>query len=155
MTKNTQKGFLDDDLNRKILNEYLSDSRMSFREVARRLDVAPGTIVSRMKQAESLEIIEKYTAKLNHKALGLDVTAIFRVTIAERGLLNPDHPIYKRPGIFAVYSVTGDADAIIIGKFADTDNLYEFMEWLHDLKEINGSHTNVVLTTGKEDYDCL
>lgn len=155
MTKNTLKGFLDDDLNRRILNEYLSDSRMSFREVARRLNVAPGTIVSRMNHAESLGIIDKYTAKLNHKALGLAITAIFRVTVSERGLLSPDHPIYKRPGVFAVYSVTGDADAIIIGKFADTDKLYEFTQWLHDLKEINGSHTNVVLSTGKEDYNSL
>ena len=87
MTKITQRGFLDDDLNMRILNEYLSDARMSFREVARRLDVAPGTIVSRMNQAESLGIIEKFTAKLNHKALGLGVTAIIRLSIAEKGLL--------------------------------------------------------------------
>ena len=155
MTKQTQKGFMDDDLNRKILDEFLSDSRRSFREIARSLDIAPGTVVSRVNQAESLGIIEKYTAKLNHKALGLDVTAIFRVTVAERGLLDPKHPIYKRHGVFAVYGVTGDADAIIIGKFADTDKLYEFTQWLNDLKEVDGSHTNVVLSTGKEDYNSI
>jgi DNA-binding Lrp family transcriptional regulator len=155
LTKNTPKRFLDDDLNRRILNEYLSDSRMSFREVARRLDVAPGTIVSRVNQAESLGIIEKYTAKINHRAIGLGVTAIFRVTVSERGLLEPDHVIYKRPGVYAVYGVTGDTDIIIIGKFADTEELYEFTEWLNELKEVNGSHTNVVLSTGKEDYNSL
>jgi Lrp/AsnC family transcriptional regulator for asnA, asnC and gidA len=155
LTKNTQKGFLGDDLNRRILNEYLSDSRMSFREVARRLDVAPGTIVSRMKQAENLGIIEKYTAKLNHKALGLGVTAIIRISIAEKGLLQPDHVIYRRPGVFAVYGVTGDTDAIIIAKFGDTEKLYEFTQWLNDLKEVKSSHTNVVLTTGKEDYNSI
>lgn len=155
MTKNTQKGFLDDELNRKILDEFLTDSRRSFREIARALDVAPGTIVSRVGHAEKLGIIEKYTAKINHKALGMGVTAIFRVTLSSKGLLDPGHSIYKRPGVFAVYGVTGDTDVIIIGKFADTEKLYEFTQWLNDQKEVSGVHTNVVLNTGKEDFNSL
>ena len=155
MTKNTQKRFLDDELNRKVLNEFLVDSRRSFREIARSLDVAPGTIVSRVGQAEKLGIIEKYTAKINHRALGLGVTAVFRVTLAKRGLMDPIHGIYKHPGVFAVYGVTGDTDVIIIGKFTDTERLYEFTQWLNDQKEVSGVHTNVVLNTGKEDFNSL
>ena len=155
MTKNTQKRFLEYELNRKVLNEYLIDSRRSFREIARTLDVAPGTIVSRVNQAENLGIIEKKTAKINHKALGLGVTAIFRVTLATKGLLDPGHSIYTRPGVFAVYGVTGNTDVIIIGKFTDTEKLYEFTQWLNELKEVSGAHTNVVLNTGKEDFNTL
>ena len=54
-----------------------------------------------------------------------------------------------------MYGVTGDRDVIIIGKFADTEKLYEFTQWLNDLKEVKSSHTNVVLNTGKEDYNSI
>lgn len=154
LTKNAL-GFLEDDLNRKILGEYLIDSRNSFREIARRLDIAPGTVVARVNQMEQLGIIEKYTAKINHKSLGLGVTAIFRVLINNGGMLSRSHALHRRAGVMAVYSVTGDSDGVIIGKFKDTEELNKFTEWLLSQPEVKSSYTHVVLTTGKEDFNSL
>lgn len=155
LAKKISEAFLDDELNRKILNEYLNDSRSSFREIARRLNIAPGTVVARVNQMERLSIIDKYTAKINHKNLGLGVTAIFRVMVNSGGMLSRDHILHNRVGVMAVYSVTGDTDLVIIGKFKDTEDLNKFTEWLLSLPEVKSSYTHVVLTTGKEDFNSL
>ena len=55
-----------DETSRKVLAEYLQDSRQSFREVARKIGISSGTVASRIKDMEENVIIKKYTTLLNY-----------------------------------------------------------------------------------------
>ena len=72
-----------DDIDKKILNEYLDDARLSYREVAKRLNFAVGTILARTKKLELNNDIIGYTALLNHEKLGYDITAITEIRVSK------------------------------------------------------------------------
>ena len=64
-----------DETDKKIIAEYLKDARVSYREVAKRLQLAVGTVLTRTKKLENDGIIESYSAILNHDKLGYEIGA--------------------------------------------------------------------------------
>ena len=48
-----------DKTDEQVLTEVLRDSRQSYREIARRIGVSPGTVVSRVRDMEEKKIISK------------------------------------------------------------------------------------------------
>jgi DNA-binding Lrp family transcriptional regulator len=48
-----------DDVDEHILKEYIEDSRQSYREIARKLGLSPGTVASRVAKLEERGIIKK------------------------------------------------------------------------------------------------
>ena len=52
-----------DQVDRAILEEYIKDSRQSFREVARKTDVSPGTVAARVAKMEEKGIIKRWTTR--------------------------------------------------------------------------------------------
>ncbi|MDP7207278.1 MAG: winged helix-turn-helix transcriptional regulator, partial [Candidatus Bathyarchaeota archaeon] len=71
-----------DEMDEKILKEYLVDSRRSFREIARILKISPGTVVSRIRDLEEKGIITKYTAQIDYEKLGYELTVISEITVS-------------------------------------------------------------------------
>ncbi|MBI2183703.1 MAG: Lrp/AsnC family transcriptional regulator [Thaumarchaeota archaeon] len=141
-----------DELDRKILKELLEDSRRSYREVARRLKVATGTIVKRVKRMEDEGVIRNYSITVDHEKLGYDLTAITEITVSKGRLLEMEKEIAKIPLTCAVYDVTGLTDAMIIAKFRGRDELSKFAKNLLSLPFVERTNTRVVLTTVKEDF---
>ena len=66
-----------DETSQKVLEEYLQDSRQSFREVARKIGISSGTVANRIKDLEEKEIIKKYTTQLDYEKLGYEKTGPF------------------------------------------------------------------------------
>ena len=72
-----------DENDKRIISEYLKDARISYREVAKRLQLAVGTVLTRTKKLENDGIIESYSAILNHDKLGYDIIAISEITVSK------------------------------------------------------------------------
>jgi len=144
-----------DDVDRKILKELLKNSRQSFREIARKLDVAVGTVLSRVKNLEKEGIIKGYSVLIDHEKLGYGLTAIIEVTVAKGKLLEVDEEIAKKPNVCAVYDTTGLTDAMIIAKFKTREELSKFTKSLLSNPYVERTNTHLVLTTIKEDFRIL
>jgi len=144
-----------DDVDRKILKELLKNSRQSFREIARKLDVAVGTVLSRVKNLEKEGIIKGYSVLIDHEKLGYGLTAIIEVTVAKGKLLEVDEEIAKKPNVCAVYDTTGLTDAMIIAKFKTREELSKFTKSLLSNPYVERTNTHLVLTTIKEDFRVL
>ena len=69
-----------DSIDRKLLRELTTDSRLAIAELARRIGLSPSTTAERLRRLESLEIIRGYRADINLQALGLTITAFVRLT---------------------------------------------------------------------------
>ena len=144
-----------DETDRKILRECMEDSRQSYREIARKIGVSPGTVVSRIRDMEKKGIIEKYTAKLNYEKLGYDLTVITEVTVSNGMIVEVGHEITKLKEACAIYNVTGDADVMVLAKFRNRDELSNFTKRVLKLPNVERTKTHLVLITLKEDFNIL
>lgn len=141
-----------DAVDRKILTEYLRDARFSYREVAKRVGIAVGTVLSRVRRMEEGGVIKGYSVILDYEILGYELTAISEVTVSKGRLLEMEKEIAKLPNTCGVYDVTGLTDAIIIAKFKNRRELSAYTKALLSMPFIERTNTHLVLTTVKEDF---
>jgi len=144
-----------DETSKKVLTEYLKDSRQSFREVARKIGISSGTVASRIKEMEENGIINKYSTMLNYEKLGYELTAVTEVTVSEGMMIEVGNEVAKIPYTIGVYNVTGDSDLLIIAKFRSRADLSKFTKTVLKMNHVVRTKTYVVLNTLKEDYGII
>ena len=139
----------------KILQVLLEDARFSSRQVAKKVGVSVGTVLSRIKKMEEEGLIKGYSVIMNHEKLGYQLTVVMEVTVSKGRLVEMENEIAKIPNVCSVYDVTGLTDAFIIAKFKSREELGRFTKRLLALPYIERTNTHVVLTTVKEDFRLL
>jgi Lrp/AsnC family transcriptional regulator, regulator for asnA, asnC and gidA len=140
-----------DGLDRSILEELNVDARRSHRDIAERLKVSPTTVGMRIDRMERDGIIRGYVPLLDDEALGWELCATIGIRISKGKLREVEERLGKDPRAYAIYDVTGDFDALLIGRFRDRRDLDRFVK--HALQDPNVERTNtqVVLNRVKED----
>lgn len=139
-------------MDRKILIELLKDSRVSSREIAKKLGTSTGTVLARIRRMEKEGVIRGYSAILDYEKLGYQLTAVTEIIVSRGKLIEVDKEVAKLPWTCAVYDVTGETDAIVVAKFKDRKELSDFTKTLLSLPFVERTNTHVVLTTIKEDF---
>ena len=143
------------DTDLKILQVLLEDARFSSRQIAKKVGVSVGTVLSRIKRMEDEGLIKGYSVIMNHEKLGYELTVVMEVTVSKGRLVEMEGEIAKIPNVCTVYDVTGLTDAFIIAKFKTREELGKFTKRLLSLPYIERTNTHVVLTTVKEDFRLL
>jgi len=72
-----------DEIDVRILRELQADSRISIRELSKRVNLSPPSVTERVKRLEEHHIIEGYTIRLNKKELGFAIDCIIEVTMRD------------------------------------------------------------------------
>jgi len=134
----------------KILKVITEDARLSFRKIAKKIGVSTLTVLSRMKKMEENGVIKKYSALIDHKKLGLDMTVIIEVKTTKGHSVIKDQ-LNKLENVYGIWGVTGKNDLMILAKFSDTDMLSKFTKKIFAFPNIAGIETHLVLETIKED----
>ncbi|MEM2099180.1 MAG: Lrp/AsnC family transcriptional regulator [Candidatus Bathyarchaeia archaeon] len=140
---------------KKILRILLEDARFSSRQIAKKVGISVGTVLSRIKKMEEDGLIKNYSALLNHEKLGYQLTVVTEITVSKGKLVETEKEIAKIPNVCCVYDVTGLTDAVLIAKFKNREELGQFTKQLLALPYIERTNTHVVLTTVKEDFRLL
>ena len=141
-----------DETDVKILKALTADARLSSRQIAKQCDISIGTALSRIKKMEIEGIIKGYTALLDQEKLGYELTVVTEITVSKGRLLEMENEIARIPNVCCVYDLTGLADAAIIAKFKNREDLSKFTKHLLSLPHVERTNTHVVLTTVKEDF---
>jgi len=141
-----------DETDVKILKVLTANARLSSRQIARQCDVSIGTALSRIRRMEDEGIIRGYTALLDQEKLGYELTVVTEITVSKGRLLEMENEIARIPNVCCVYDLTGLADAAIIAKFKNREDLSKFTKHLLSLPYVERTNTHVVLTTIKEDF---
>ena len=144
-----------DETSQKVLEEYLKDSRQSFREVARKIGVSSGTVASRIKNLEESGIIKKYTTQLDYEKLGYELTAVTEIIVSEGMMIEVGNQIAKIRQATGVYNVTGDSDILVIAKFRSRQDLSDFTKTMLKMPHVVRTKTHVVLNSLKEDFNII
>ena len=139
-----------DEIDRKLIEELMNNSRSSMRQLATKLDVALGTIRNRLERLEQDGVIKGYNVILDPVKVGWEMTVIVGLRITKGRMIEVQKRIAEDPRVFLVYDVTGDYDSFVIAKVQDTDDLNDLTKGVLTSKGIERSLTHVVLNTVKE-----
>jgi len=140
-----------DELDRSILQELNVDARKSHREIAQRLKVSPTTVSARVARLERDGVIKGYVPLLDDEQLGFDLAATIGIRILKGKLREVEERLARDPRAYAIYDVTGDIDALLIGRFRDRRDLDRFVKRALQDPYIERTNTQVVLNRVKED----
>jgi DNA-binding Lrp family transcriptional regulator len=141
-----------DELNLNILSILQEDARKSSREIADRLDVATGTIYNRIKKMSDEGIIKGYIPFLDFQKIGFDLTALILIQVEGKHMTQVEEELAAIPNIVAVYDITGEHDAALIGRFKNRKSLNNFIKNMLKMEHIKRTVTSVVLNVVKEDF---
>ncbi len=140
-----------DELDKNILNELMKDSRLSYRNLAKKLKVSVVTAMNRVKKLEEEKVIKEYSAKIDHTKLGYDLEVMIDVKIAKGNLFSVEKKIATDPHVIALYDITGEFDAVIIARFQNRKSLDSFLKKVQAFDFVERTHTKLILNTIKED----
>jgi Lrp/AsnC family transcriptional regulator, regulator for asnA, asnC and gidA len=140
-----------DNLDVSILQELNVDARRSHRELAQRLKVSPTTISSRIQRLERDGVIRGYVPLLDDELIGWELTAMIGIRISKGRLREVEERLAKDPRSYSIYDVTGDFDALLIGRFRDRRDLDRFVKRALQDPYIERTNTQLVLNRVKED----
>lgn len=139
-----------DTTDRRIINLLIDNARLSSRDIARKLAVAPATVIKRMRRLEDEGIITKYTIGVKYSSIGYDMQVIIDLRIAKGRLHEVETKIGSHPNVFAVYDVTGSFDAVVIAKFRTRRELDIFVKKIQTYDFVERTETKLLLSTMKE-----
>jgi Lrp/AsnC family leucine-responsive transcriptional regulator len=96
-----------DDTDIKILMELQLDSRLSIRELSKRVNLSPPSVTERIRKLEDNKIIERYTIKINESALGLSIQCIIQIDLKNSQFEKFKKFIYNHPRVVFCYRIAG------------------------------------------------
>ena len=140
-----------DELDRKILALLQRNARLSYREIARELRVAVGTVYNRVKRMEEAGVIRGYAPVLDYEKLGFGLTAIIGVKAQGRRIVEIEREIARSDRVMMVYDTTGEYDIFVVAKFRDRGDMNSFVKWVLSLEGVEKTNTSVAMQVVKED----
>ena len=140
-----------DSIDEKIINELTRNSKITLRQLAAMLGVSFVTVMNRVRRLEKEGIIEKYVARVNFDRLGYDTHVVIEVRISKGKLFELENKIAMSPNVYAVYDITGEFDAIVIGRFRSTRSMDNFLKKIQTYGFVERTNTKLILNTIKED----
>ena len=134
----------------KILEVLRQNSREPIKDIARRTDIRPSTVHQRIQKLIKNKVIEKFTIKLDNKAVGENFIVLMLVKgstseYIDKNFLNNKH-------VKEVFGITGEHDVFIKLKFENVEEFNEFiLNFRKNRKEIQATLTMVVTANMKEE----
>ncbi len=139
------------DSERKIAACLNKDARKSYREISRETGISVPAVIQTIRKMEEAGAIKGYIPLLNPEYFGFGLMAVIVLRISQGRLLETQKKIAEDPRVLAVFDVTGDWDSVLIGCFADRQDLNQFIKKVLSLKYIDRTVTQLVLNVVKYD----
>tara|TARA_B100001094_G_C18134635_1_gene774302 strand:- start:658 stop:1128 length:471 start_codon:yes stop_codon:yes gene_type:complete len=140
-----------DGTDREIIAALLEDARISQRALARKVGIAQGTVLNRIRRLEEAGVIKGYSVILDPAQMGWSMTIMAGLRIVKGRMIDVQTKIAADPRVFAVYDVTGEWDSMVLARVKDREDLDNLTKTVFTLDGVSRSFTHVVLNTVKEE----
>jgi Lrp/AsnC family transcriptional regulator, leucine-responsive regulatory protein len=117
-----------DDTDLCLLAELQGDARLSLAELGRRIGLSAPAVAERLARLERDEVILGYSARLNPRALGLQLTAIIRAKPGPRQLHLVGDLARKTPEVVDCRRVTGEDCYVMTAHVRSVEHLEEVID---------------------------
>ena len=119
-----------DAFDHKILAALQSDGALTNSQLSEMVNLSTSQCSRRRARLERERIIESYHARLNAKALGMSLRAVVRVNLKSHSIDNAQDfaaMLSAHDEIIEAFSVSGDADYVLILQCANLDSFADFI----------------------------
>jgi len=115
-----------DDIDVKIINSILANSRKPVTEIAKEVAISNVAIQQRLKKLEKKGVIEGYTAKINYKAIGYSTIAFIGLFLEKaKNYRSVISKLNKIPEISEAHFTTGNYSIFAKVYAKNNDHLME------------------------------
>jgi len=138
---------------RRILGLVQRDGKMSQAHIAKTVGLSPAAVNERLKKLEQAGVIRRFTALVDPKAVGMQVTAFIEVFL--------EHPRYEDPFLKRIldldevqecHHITGEFSVLLKVRLQDMESLQRLViSQLNGLQGVRQTRTVMVLSTVKEE----
>jgi len=97
-----------DEIDLKLLAVLKNNSRTSFADLGRAINLSPSATRGRLQKMEAIGLIKKYSVVLDYKILGYDVEAFILIKIFHGKLKSFLNVIKSFPEIVEAHRITGN-----------------------------------------------
>lgn len=138
----------------QILSTLQRNSRITASEIAENVNMSIPAVTERIKKLTESSVIESFTAKLDAKQLGFDLSAFIAVVSA-----SSDHyeeiieKAIKHPAVLECHSVTGDGSHMLKIRVKNSTKLEKLLREIQSWPGVIRTHTSVIMSTYKEGFD--
>jgi len=140
-----------DQIDIQILALLQEHCKMSLAKIGQRVGLSAPAVIERIKKLEESGVIVGYTALLDARKLGCDITAFIGVlTSHPKSIHDVERQIESRQEILECHHVTGAYTLLLKVKTADTSSLEELISDLRSIEGVSRTETMIVLSTHTE-----
>jgi Lrp/AsnC family leucine-responsive transcriptional regulator len=137
-----------DQIDVQLLQMLQDDCTTSLTKLGDVVDLSAPSVMERIRKMEEAGIIRGYTALLDAKALGLDITAFIGVGIQyPKGIEALVKLVAELPAVLECHHVTGSHTMLLKIKTRNTASLEQLISKIRSTEGVERTETMVVLST--------
>jgi Lrp/AsnC family leucine-responsive transcriptional regulator len=140
-----------DDIDIQILKLLQDDGRKKLNALAEEVSLSIPSVRERLKKIENQGLITAYHALIDHKKIGLDITAFVRINIRGSAYYESLIDLIQNlEEVQELHSITGDGSHLIKVRTKNTSTLEQLLSKIQKCPGLEYTSTSIVLSTLKE-----
>ena len=133
-----------------IINILKQNSRLAIRDAAKKTGIRPSTVHERIKKLTKEGVIEKFTIKLNNRAVGENFIVFMLIKGGTTEYINTK--IINNEKVRDIFGITGEYDLLLKLKFKDVEEFNKFLiKFRKEQKGVRQTYTMVTTADIKEE----
>ncbi|WP_028890447.1 Lrp/AsnC family transcriptional regulator [Tenacibaculum ovolyticum] len=132
-----------DDLDKQLIEELKNNSRLSFADLGRKINLSPSAVRERVQKLEDTGVIQKYTIQLDNKKLGNDLEAFILLKVFPGQLIHILKKINSFKEVKEAHRITGSQN---IHLKVVVKNQLSLQELLDQLMVFSDTNTFLILS---------
>ena len=126
-----------DDIDKKILDFLVENTRMPFTEIAQRMGVSAGTIHVRVKKMEDTGMIKGSSLVIDYKKLGYNFTTYIGILLSKSSKTQQVVKILENiPNVTELSVTSGKYNIFCKIRAKDTDDAKNIIYKINDIEEV-------------------
>ncbi len=139
-----------DAIDRHILNRLQEDARVSFKKIAKEINVSEATVFVRVKKLQQRGIIKGFRAIVDSMKVGKGTTAIVLVKAEPKAFPKMLDALGKLDDVYEIYDVTGSYYSVLKIRTRSNEEVGKIIDEIGMIDGVAGTETVIALRTIKE-----
>lgn len=136
-----------DEIDSKILNYLTENGRMSYVDLAKKVNLSRVAVKSRIESLLERGIIERFTIIINPQKVGRNVSAYFTIEVEPQYLYRVAETLAEYESITDIYQMTGSSLLHVHAILELNEDLEEFLRRnIYSLKGIKRIDTHILIS---------
>ena len=126
-----------------ILEELRQDSRLSMRELSKKVNLSAPSVTERVRKMEADGVIQGYTLKIDYKKLDMPISAWVECTVKNGDYQSFLRKIENKPDVEFCYRIAGKACYVTKVNVASLEELELF---IHSISSVASTVSHVIFS---------